>query len=149
MTEQNGIEDQRVVRYNPLISPYQLKTDIPRSDLAADTVRNGRKGIENILDRTDPRILVIAGPCSIHDTEAAMEYANKLRPVSEAVSDQFLVVMRTYFEKPRTSIGWKGFINDPYVNNSFILDRGLLFARRLNIAIFTSPSLYRFRVSNI
>jgi 3-deoxy-7-phosphoheptulonate synthase len=107
-----------------LVTPAELKRKIPLSNTARETIFEGRKAIENILERKDHRVIVVVGPCSIHDLEAANEYAVKLKKLADKVSDTLLVVMRVYFEKPRTTVGWKGLINDPYMNDSFKITDG-------------------------
>lgn len=114
-----------------LITPAQLKRSIPLSDKAHDTISKGRRDIENILERKDHRVVVVVGPCSIHDLKAAHEYAERLKVLAEKVSDTLLVVMRVYFEKPRTTTGWKGLINDPFMNDSFKITDGLHIGRQL------------------
>ncbi len=114
-----------------MISPAELKTRIPLSPVAQQTVVDGRNTVKAILDREDPRLFVVAGPCSIHDEKAALEYAGRLQRLAEEVKDTFYIIMRVYFEKPRTTIGWKGYINDPYMDDSFKIQDGLFFARRL------------------
>ena len=118
-----------------LISPLKLKNKLPLTDLAAETVFQGRQDIKNILDGKDSRKFIIVGPCSIHDTQAAEEYAHKLKQLAEQVKDRLLLVMRVYFEKPRTTVGWKGLINDPDLNDSFQIEKGLFIARSLLIKI--------------
>lgn len=114
-----------------LITPSQLKREIPISEKARETVSSGRKAIENILTRKDHRIVVVVGPCSIHDIKAAHDYAGKLKELADTVSDTLLIVMRVYFEKPRTTTGWKGLINDPFMNDSFKITDGLHIGRQL------------------
>ena len=114
-----------------LITPSQLKREIPISEKARETVSSGRKAIENILMRKDHRIVVVVGPCSIHDIKAAHDYAGKLKELADKVSDTLLIVMRVYFEKPRTTTGWKGLINDPFMNDSFKITDGLHIGRQL------------------
>jgi len=101
------------------------------SEKAKETVVKGRAGIEAILDGRDSRKIVVVGPCSIHDADAALEYASKLKKLSEKVEDKLLIVMRTYFEKPRTTVGWKGFIYDPYLDDSYSLKEGVVLARKM------------------
>lgn len=127
--------DIRVETFDPLISPSQLKDQLPLNETAHRTVVEGRLAISNILEGTDPRLLVIAGPCSIHDEAAALDYARRLRALSETVADTMLLVMRVYFEKPRTNVGWKGLINDPWLNDSYDINTGLQKARRLLLKI--------------
>ena len=114
-----------------LITPSKLKREIPISEKARETVSSGRKAIENILTRKDHRIVVVVGPCSIHDIKAAHDYAGKLKELADKVSDTLLIVMRVYFEKPRTTTGWKGLINDPFMNDSFKITDGLHIGRQL------------------
>jgi 3-deoxy-7-phosphoheptulonate synthase len=124
-------DDLRIQKTNELISPEQLIADIGVSDTAASVVANARQSIHNILNGEDDRLLVIVGPCSIHDPDAAREYAKKLKAAADAVADHVFVVMRVYFEKPRTTVGWKGLINDPDLNNTFQINKGLHLARQL------------------
>ncbi len=114
-----------------LITPAQLKEAVPLTDELAARVTQARQTVFDILDRKDPRLLVVVGPCSIHDTEAAMDYARRLKVLAAEVEDSLFVVMRAYFEKPRTTVGWKGLINDPYLDDSFHIEEGLGIARRL------------------
>ncbi|MBU2710749.1 3-deoxy-7-phosphoheptulonate synthase [Zooshikella harenae] len=125
------IDDLNVVAQDLLITPTQLKRDIPLSDKAYEVVDQGRETIRNILDHKDHRLMVVIGPCSIHDTEAAIDYAHHLKKLADAVSDTLYLVMRVYFEKPRTTVGWKGLINDPYLNDSFKIEDGLHIGRKL------------------
>lgn len=125
------IEDLNVESIVPLITPEQLKQEIPLSDAARASIQQGRQVIRDILDRKDPRLFIVIGPCSIHDVDAAKEYAERLRDLAEQVKDTLYLVMRVYFEKPRTTVGWKGLINDPYMNDTFKIEDGLHIARRL------------------
>jgi 3-deoxy-7-phosphoheptulonate synthase len=125
-----NIESSRV-----LINPMEMKEQLPITEAAAETVLQGRQAIQAILDGKDPRKFVIVGPCSIHDPEAALEYAAKLKILADKVQDTLLIVMRVYFEKPRTTIGWKGLINDPDLDGSFNVQKGLLIGRGLLIKI--------------
>ena len=124
-------DDLRIQKTNELISPEQLIADVTVSDRAAETVAHARRTIHNILSGEDDRLLVIVGPCSIHDPDAAREYAAKLRQTADAIAGDVFVVMRVYFEKPRTTVGWKGLINDPDLNNTFQINKGLHLARQL------------------
>ena len=124
-------DDLRITQVRPLIPPAILLEEIPISERASHVVSNARIAIANALDGADPRLVVIVGPCSIHDPAAAIEYAERLAPLARRYADQLLVVMRTYFEKPRTSVGWKGLINDPDLDESFHINKGLRLARRL------------------
>jgi 3-deoxy-7-phosphoheptulonate synthase len=119
----------------PLITPAELKRTVAASERALETVSHGRDTIRAILDRKDPRVFVVIGPCSIHDTEAALDYAKRLKALSDELSDTLYIVMRAYFEKPRTTVGWKGLINDPYLNDSFKIEDGLQIARKLLIEL--------------
>lgn len=128
-------EDLRVKGYFPLIVPRVLKKEIPLSEEASNTVSNARKTIENILLRKDKRLLAIVGPCSIHDEKSALEYAGLLNELRKKVEKTFCIVMRVYFEKPRTSIGWKGCINDPGMDGTCDMVEGLRKARNLLLKI--------------
>jgi len=118
-----------------LLTPQALKDEFPMSERANQTVVEGREVIKRILRQEDPRLLIIVGPCSIHDADGAMEYAEKLNRLREALADQLYVVMRVYFEKPRTTVGWKGMINDPRLDGSYDIETGLKKARRLLLNI--------------
>lgn len=128
---QPSVDDLNVLSQQLLITPDQLKSELPLTDKAIATVVKGRQDVRNILDRKDPRLFIVIGPCSIHDIEAAKDYARRLKKLSDEVSDTLLLIMRVYFEKPRTTTGWKGLINDPYLNDSFKIEDGLHIARRL------------------
>jgi len=128
-------DDLRVKGYDPLMIPSLFKKDIPISERAADCVTSARAVIENILAKKDKRLLVIVGPCSIHDEKGALEYAERLCPLKEQVKETLFIVMRVYFEKPRTSIGWKGLINDPELDGTCNISNGLQTARRLLLRI--------------
>ena len=127
------VEDLNVESTQTLITPEQLKGELPISEKAVSVVEAGRKAVRDILDRKDKRLFLVVGPCSIHDVNAAKEYAEKLKALSEKVSDTLLLVMRVYFEKPRTTVGWKGLINDPYLNDTFKIEDGLKISRKLLI----------------
>ncbi|HEY7773236.1 MAG TPA: 3-deoxy-7-phosphoheptulonate synthase [Marinagarivorans sp.] len=129
------IDDLNLVSQEILISPDQLKAELPLTESAATVVRKGRETVRNILDRQDNRLMVVIGPCSIHDTKAAMDYAHRLKVLADKVSDTLFVIMRVYFEKPRTTTGWKGLINDPYINDSFKIEEGLHVGRKLLLDI--------------
>jgi 3-deoxy-7-phosphoheptulonate synthase len=113
------------------LPPAILIEELPASERAANLVANTRQQIADALLGRDPRLVVVVGPCSIHDTKAAVEYAERLLPLAKRYGDQLILVMRTYFEKPRTSVGWKGLINDPDLDESFHINKGLRIARRL------------------
>lgn len=127
------LEDLNIENNAPLITPEQLKAQLPVESAVQESVESGRAAIRNILDRKDHRLFVVIGPCSIHDVEAAKEYAERLKALSEKVDDTILLVMRVYFEKPRTTVGWKGLINDPYLNDTFKIEDGLTISRKLLI----------------
>lgn len=131
LTHHNEIDDVNIEQFIPLITPSTLKRQYPLSSQAFNTVLNGRKTVQNILDGIDKRILVVVGPCSIHDVNAAHEYADKLKALAAELKDELFIVMRVYFEKPRTTTGWKGLINDPDMNDSFDIEKGLGMARKL------------------
>ena len=118
-----------------LATPDEIRARLPLSARAERTVLEGRRTIERILDRQDHRLMVVVGPCSIHDPDAALDYARRLAKVADEVSDSLFIVMRVYFEKPRTTTGWKGLINDPHMNDSFDIEEGLQRARRVLLDI--------------
>jgi 3-deoxy-7-phosphoheptulonate synthase len=124
-------DDLRITQVRPLIPPAILLEEIPISECASNVVSNSRLALAAILDGRDPRLAIVAGPCSIHDTTAAREYAERLRRLAERYAGELLIVMRSYFEKPRTSVGWKGLINDPDLDETFHINKGLRLARRL------------------
>jgi 3-deoxy-7-phosphoheptulonate synthase len=124
-------DDLRIQRTNELVSPESLVGDVPLTDAAAQTVSSARAAIAAILSGADDRLLVVVGPCSIHDPAAAREYAAMLAERAAGLSADLQVVMRVYFEKPRTTVGWKGLINDPDLNNTFQINKGLHLARKL------------------
>ncbi len=121
-----NISDEQV-----LITPQELKNKIPLSDNARQFIQQSRQTISNIIHKKDHRLLIVCGPCSIHDIDAAKEYAKRLKVISEDLKDQLYIVMRVYFEKPRTTVGWKGLINDPHLDGSFDIEHGLHTARQL------------------
>lgn len=127
--------DLNVASTIPLIAPRDLITLEPATESAVDTVVGGRQAVIRILNGEDRRLLVVVGPCSIHDTEAAFEYAERLKGVADQVSETMQLVMRVYFEKPRTTVGWKGLINDPHLDDSFDIEGGLRLARRVLLRI--------------
>ena len=127
--------DVRIRSLDPLVPPARLVSTYPLTDAAAATVVSGREQVEKVLAGEDDRLLVVVGPCSIHDLDGAREYASKLVTLSRELSDRLLVVMRVYFEKPRTTVGWKGLINDPHLDDSFDVGTGLRLARELLIEI--------------
>lgn len=129
------IDDLNVVSQEILISPQELKSKIPLTEKASEVVAKGRETVRNILDRKDHRIFIVIGPCSIHDVNAAKDYAQRLKKLADEVSDTIYIVMRVYFEKPRTTVGWKGLINDPYLDDSFKMEEGLHIGRQLLLDI--------------
>jgi 3-deoxy-7-phosphoheptulonate synthase len=128
-------DDLRITDVRPLISPAIVLEEIPISDRASNIVSDTRRAIANVITGHDPRLVAIVGPCSIHDTKAALEYADRLQTMATRFADHLIVVMRTYFEKPRTSIGWKGLINDPDLDETFHINKGLRVARKLLLDI--------------
>lgn len=129
------LSDVNIVAEDVLVTPGQLHKDIPCPESASAFIQQSRRAIEQILDRKDPRLLVVTGPCSIHDIDAALEYAKKLKTLHEQHKDSLYIIMRVYFEKPRTTVGWKGFVNDPDLNDSFNIEKGLRKARELLVAL--------------
>lgn len=123
-------ENVNILAVDPMPSPAEIKARIPMTEKAAATVVQGRAALSQILDGEDSRRFVILGPCSMHDPEAGLDYARRLRGLADEVADTLVLVMRVYFEKPRTSVGWKGFINDPYMDDSFRIEEGMERARR-------------------
>lgn len=131
----NSSSDVNVNSYELLPTPREVKNKIPLTVAHENLILDFRKQFENILDFKDPRLVVVVGPCSIHDVEAGLEYANALKKVADEVKDEILVVMRVYFTKPRTTTGWKGLINDPHLNDSFSINNGLFIARKFLVDI--------------
>jgi 3-deoxy-7-phosphoheptulonate synthase len=127
--------DVNIHEFVPLISPSQLKSELPISQGAAETVIAGRQTIQEIILKKDPRLVVVTGPCSIHDPQAALEYARRLRRLQTKVESTLFLIMRVYFEKPRTTVGWKGLINDPRLDGSCDMSEGLKLARGLLLEI--------------
>ena len=128
-------ENLNVLAHEVLPSPHQVKQDLPATPDIAEAVLAARRCVRNILERRDRRLLVVVGPCSIHDTDAAIEYAGRLEELARATSESLYIVMRAYFEKPRTTVGWKGFINDPHLDDTFRIEEGIRRARQLLIDI--------------
>jgi 3-deoxy-7-phosphoheptulonate synthase len=133
MTISKLTDDLKISSMRELITPKEIISELPMSTRAVETVVETRQEIINILNRKDKRLLLIVGPCSIHDVTAAHEYAERLLAVKKDVSENILIIMRVYFEKPRTVIGWKGLINDPDLDNSFNINKGIKIARKLLI----------------
>lgn len=127
----NNVHNINVASQDILPTPAALKQLVPLTDKLERVVTASRQSVFDILDRKDPRLLVVVGPCSIHDTQAALEYAQRLSALASELNDSLFIVMRAYFEKPRTTVGWKGLINDPYLDDSFRIEEGLTIARQL------------------
>jgi 3-deoxy-7-phosphoheptulonate synthase len=132
------IENLNITAFDVLATPEQLKASIPMSDKAQAQITASRQVIRDILERRDHRLFLVVGPCSIHDIDAAMDYARRLQALAAEVADTLYVVMRVYFEKPRTTVGWKGLINDPSMDDSFHIEQGLQTGRRLLLDILES-----------
>ena len=134
MTTQN-IENVNVTAFDTMPTPEEIHARLPISDKAARTVTHGRNLLRKILDRKDPRLFVVVGPCSIHDPVAGLDYARRLKKLSDEVGDTLQIIMRVYFEKPRTTVGWKGYINDPFMDDSFRIDIGMQKAREFLLQV--------------
>ena len=136
------IENVNILDFDPMPSPEEIHALVPLSESAVRTVMAGREALRNILDRKDPRLFVVVGPCSIHDPVAGLDYARRLKALADELSETLLVVMRVYFEKPRTTTGWKGYINDPDMDDSFNIAAGLRKARQflLDVAEIGLPA---------
>lgn len=129
--QKDALNNVHISAEEVLITPEELKRQFPLSETAEHKIAQSRETIANILTGRDHRLLIVCGPCSIHDPDAALDYARRLKVVAEELSDHLYIVMRVYFEKPRTTVGWKGLINDPHMDNSFDVEAGLHIARRL------------------
>jgi 3-deoxy-7-phosphoheptulonate synthase len=129
------VREQRIERVVELVPPEALLGDLPLGEEREQAVVAGRKDVENVLERVDDRLLVVVGPCSVHDAEAALDYGGRLAELAEKLGDDLLVAMRVYFEKPRTTTGWKGLINDPYLDGSCDVNAGLRIARTLLLQV--------------
>jgi 3-deoxy-7-phosphoheptulonate synthase len=125
------LDNVNVEQMSEIPSPEEVHERIPLTAAAAETVLAGRNALRAILERKDPRLFVVVGPCSIHDPRAALDYARRLKRLADEVRDTLVLVMRVYFEKPRTSVGWKGYVNDPFMDDSFRIDEGIARARTL------------------
>ena len=136
------VDDVRIGAVRPLITPSLLLERVPASEAALALVESGREAISKVLHGADDRLVIVVGPCSIHDHDQALEYARKLKGVADRLRGELLVVMRTYFEKPRTTVGWKGYINDPHLDGTFAMNEGLERARRLllDLALLGLPA---------
>ncbi len=129
------LENLNIAALDLMPSPEEIHIRVPISEKAAQTVLDGRETIKRILDRKDPRLFIVVGPCSIHDVTAGLDYAQRLKRLADQVCDTLFLVMRVYFEKPRTSVGWKGFINDPRMDDSFHIEEGMEQARRFLLQV--------------
>lgn len=129
------LNDVNIIDQQVLITPEQLKAKLPLSEDAQAFIHKSRQTISDIIHKRDHRLLVVCGPCSIHDLDAAKDYARRFKALAEEVSDQLFLVMRVYFEKPRTTVGWKGLINDPYLNGTFDIEHGLHVGRQLLVEL--------------
>lgn len=135
MTTRYQTDDLRIGEIREVIAPAEVLKTHPITDAASETVAKTRQSVHDILTGKDDRLLVVIGPCSIHDPKAALEYANLLKTERDELADDLLIIMRVYFEKPRTTVGWKGLINDPLLNGSFEINKGLHLARQLLLDI--------------
>lgn len=135
MSTNLDLENINVTAFDAMPTPTEVHSRLPLSETAACTVSEGRQALRNILDRKDHRLFVVLGPCSIHDPIAGLDYARRLKALSDEVNDTLLLVMRVYFEKPRTTVGWKGYINDPFMDDSFRVDVGMEKAREFLLQI--------------
>ena len=129
------LENANISNLERLVTPKEFKQRFPVSEQITEHVEQSRRVLRNILDRKDHRLFVVVGPCSVHDTKAALEYAERLVKLADEVKDEIFVVMRVYFEKPRTTVGWKGLINDPYLDGSFQIEKGMSIGRELMLKI--------------
>jgi len=136
MTERiKQVDNLHIIGYEELASPESLKSEFSLEGKALETVQNGHRAVKGILDHEDRRLIVVVGPCSIHSPEEALEYARRLKTLADELSNELLIVMRVYFEKPRTAIGWEGLIYDPHLDGSHKIDHGLRIGRRLMLDI--------------
>jgi 3-deoxy-7-phosphoheptulonate synthase len=129
------LSDLNIEDYQVVITPTELKKELPLPESARDLVGRSRQTVKDILDGKDDRLFAVVGPCSIHDTELALEYGKRLKALADQVGEHIFIIMRVYFEKPRTTVGWKGLINDPHLNGSFDIETGLRKARKLLIEL--------------
>jgi len=128
-------ENLNIEAFAPMPTPEEVHARLPLTEKAALAVVEGRRTLERILDRQDPRLFIVVGPCSIHDAAAGLDYARRLKALADEVADTLVLVMRVYFEKPRTSTGWKGYINDPRMDDSFHIEEGMMKAREFLLAV--------------
>ncbi|HBW83102.1 MAG: 3-deoxy-7-phosphoheptulonate synthase [Gammaproteobacteria bacterium] len=133
--ESNEVHNLHIMGFEHLPTPDELRQEFSLQGKALDTVREGHRAVKGILDRVDPRLIVVVGPCSIHNPDEAMHYARLLKPLADELSNELLIVMRVYFEKPRTSVGWEGLIYDPSLDGSHRIDQGLRTGRKLMLEI--------------
>src|SRR5689334_14984809 len=131
MAQATRLDDVRIRQVCPLTSPALLQYDLPADEAVQGFIEGSRRQVVDVVHGKDPRLLVVVGPCSIHDADQALDYARRLQALSRELSKELLLVMRVYFEKPRTTVGWKGFINDPHLDGSFRINEGLRRARQL------------------
>jgi len=128
-------DDLRIAATKELVSPAQIHEQFPLTETSASTTALARQEIQAVMDGADDRVVVIVGPCSIHDPKSALEYADRLAKLKSELADDLVIIMRVYFEKPRTTVGWKGLINDPDLNDSYNVNKGLGIARDLLLSI--------------
>jgi 3-deoxy-7-phosphoheptulonate synthase len=133
----DAVRDQRIERVEPLVSPRRLLEELPLSDDHVAVVLSGREQVHAVLDGEDDRLLVVVGPCSVHDLDATLDYARRLSSVADELKDELLIAMRVYFEKPRTTTGWKGLINDPHLDGSGDVNEGLRRARHVLLGVLS------------
>lgn len=133
--KKSELSDINIVDEQILITPDALKAKLPLSDNARRFIRESRQTVADIIHKRDHRLLIVCGPCSIHDVDAAKAYAKRLKALSEQLKDQLYIVMRVYFEKPRTTVGWKGLINDPHLDGTFDIEHGLHVGRQLLVEL--------------
>jgi 3-deoxy-7-phosphoheptulonate synthase len=131
----HSTQDINIRGTTPLTAPRQLKQDLPASDACYELVTQAREEVKQILAGNDHRLIIVVGPCSIHHRESGLEYARRLKSLADKVADHMLLIMRVYFEKPRTTVGWKGLINDPHLNDTFDIATGLRLAREILIEV--------------
>ena len=137
-TAARGTTDLRVLRMEPLPTPHEVRAELPLPERSAELVDRSRREVQEVLRGEDDRLLVVVGPCSVHDPVAALEYAHRLAAVARRLEDDLLVVMRVYFEKPRTTTGWKGLVNDPDLDGSYDIPRGLRLGRRVLLDVLAA-----------
>ncbi len=131
MQSKFNTDNLRICETKEVVAPVQVHEEIPMTEVAASTILHARQDVHKVLMGNDDRLVVIVGPCSIHDTDAAKEYAGLLKTVKDKLANELIIIMRVYFEKPRTTVGWKGLINDPDLNSSFNINKGIRVARKL------------------